>query len=93
MDTLEGAAPGMEGDIWVEYRGEYDAAWKTHEWLPVRADRDYTRQDLLRGLTPNQRYEVRVSSRSKEGVVGETVLGSFRTAPAKEEVETVSFLW
>ena len=75
----------------MEYRGEYDAAWKTHEWLPVRAEHDYTRQDLLRGLKPNQRYEVRVSSRSKAGAVGETVLGSFRTAPEKEEVEKVLF--
>ncbi len=92
IETIEGAVPGTDGEVRILYRAENENEWKTTEWQPVDPKRDYTRQFKLEGLKPNTRYLIKVESRSiSTHQVGETVEGSFLTAPLPDQPSRVVF--
>lgn len=86
------AVPGIDGEVRVRFRNQDSTDWQETAWQPADASRDFTRQFLLTGLSPNARYEVRVECRGlKGGIPGQALSGSFRTAPAAETPERVVF--
>ena len=88
IETIEGAVPGVPGQVKVLYRLEGASDWITTGWRPVDAKRDYTRQFKLTRLKPNAKYQVRVETHSDSGAVIE---GGFRTAPSPDDSERVVF--
>jgi alkaline phosphatase D len=89
---IRDAVPGTKGVVRVRYKKADAAEWTTTQWSAVDPDRDFTRQFLLEGLTPNARYEVKIESRCcPEGPAGQTLSGSFRTAPAPDRPARVVF--
>ena len=91
IDTIEGAVPGIDGEVRVSHRVQgSEEAWSKSEWQAVEADRDYTRQIRLSGLAAGTAYDLRVESR-REGIAGQMLAGSFMTAPGKESVQKVVF--
>jgi len=86
------AAPGMSGEVKVLYKKSDASAWHEMDWQPVDPTRDFTRQFLLKGLTPNSRYLLRVESRvGKNGPAGQSLEGRFRTAPVAGDPVRVVF--
>jgi alkaline phosphatase D len=88
---LRNAAPGIDGDVRVLWKGEPQKAWQESPWHPVKPLRDFTRQFTLDGLQPNTAYQVRVESRSIDGAPGATLTGRFRTAPKADQARRVVF--
>lgn len=90
---IRNAVPGTPGCVQVRYRiAGSDDDWVETEWEPVDKKRDYVRHFQLKGLKPDSRYEVRVLSRKcPTSLRGQTITGSFRTAPAKDQTSKVVF--
>ena len=93
LETIEGAVPGMEGEVRVLYRELGMADWETTQWDAVNPDRDFTKQFHIMGLRPLTEYELRVEGRAFGGVSASSVLnGNFKTAPLSEELTRVVFV-
>ena len=92
VGELEGAAPGMPGEVRVRYKRDHDADWRDTGWAAVEPGRDCTRQFHLKDLAPDTRYALEVESRGPDGgTPGAVVHGQFRTAPPASEPAQVSF--
>lgn len=91
IDTIDGAVPGIDGEVRVSYRprGE-EGAWTTTRWQAVDPDRDFTRQVEIKGMTPGTAYDLRVESRRGD-LSGQMLQGRFRTAPAIDDPAKVTF--
>lgn len=84
---LEGAVPGMAGEVRVRYRAAGTEAWRETDWKRVDASRDFTRQFTLDGLAPGTRHEIEAEARG-----GTTIAGGFKTAPAPRAEIPVEFV-
>ncbi len=86
-------APGMAGDVrviyWVE--GATDAHFT--EWKSVDPEADFIHQFELRGLVAGSEYRFKVQAR-ESAVTAQvnTIAGSFRTAPAADQVGPIRFI-
>ncbi len=92
IQSIEGAVPGMLGEVRVLHRRGAGGDWQSTDWLQVSPDQDFTRQFSLTGLSPATDYELRVEARS----VGSETLGSMldgrlRTAPPPDAPARVVF--
>lgn len=75
--SLEGACPGGEGAIRVEWEGA--GRRSASEWVAAGPETDFTHQFPLTGLEPDTLYRYSIQTRGRE--VEGAVRGSFRTAP------------
>lgn len=93
IDSIEGAVPGMPGEVRVRYRIEGTPEWTNTPWEAVEPHRDFTRTFTLRGLNPETSYRLLVETRQTgDGPAGAVMEGRFRTAPLPETVKPVSFI-
>ncbi len=90
---LRNAAPGMPGEVRVQYAANSaNPSWQTTSWQPVDPRRDFTHQFELDGLTPGTKYLVRVEARDADsGQPGQSLSGRFCTAPAADAPTRVVF--
>lgn len=89
VDNIEGACPGMMGEVRVAFKPERETQWRTTQWASVDADRDFTRQFHLVDLQPATTYAFKVESRAHSS--GQSITGAFRTAPKPETPARVLF--
>ncbi len=94
----EGSSLGEMHDALAGSSGEIQVAWSLDDhligetdWLKVDSEKDFTRQVSLTSLSPGKKYSVRVSSRTLKGETGQSVNGSFYTAPSQDEAAPVKF--
>lgn len=91
LAEMEGALPGAAGAVRVTLRPEKGAAI-TRDWTPVEPAKDFTRQFKVGSLQPATRYRVTVESRDERGAAGQSIEGSFATAPAANANVPVRFV-
>ena len=92
VTNIEGAVPGIAGDVKVNYKPANSENWSTTGWEPVVVDHDFIRQFKLPGLIHNTLYDIVVESRTMAThKKGDSVKGTFRTAPASDDISTVLF--
>lgn len=93
VGELRNAVPGSTGQVRVRYRPRSsNGPWGETPWRAVDPDADYTRQFQLTKLEPGTWYHVIVESRAGEAEpAGQSLEGSFRTAPAADEPAEVFF--
>ncbi len=92
IETIEGAVPGMPGQVRILYKIDTASDWQATDWEAVDPKRDYTRQFILTGLKPDSKYQVRTESRERaDGRNGQAVEGGFRTAPRSDQSQRVVF--
>jgi alkaline phosphatase D len=92
IDTIEGAVPGSIGEIQILYRIEGNEDWLETDWRGVDPARDYTRKFVLPNLNPNSKYQIQAVSRGiHEGPLGQSLEGSFETAPRSDQRARVLF--
>ncbi len=93
LDQMEGACPGMNGEVKLAYfpLKEPDKIIET-EWSDVDPAKNYTRQWKLEKLTPDTKYVVEIQSRKDDkSVVSDSIKGSFRTPPDSAAVRDLNF--
>jgi alkaline phosphatase D len=90
---LEGAVPGAPGSVRLLVSTTADFAnATTHDWAPVAAERDFTRQFMLKSLKPATKYFVKVEARPPAGGAATAGhQGSFTTAVSPDQWQDVSF--
>jgi alkaline phosphatase D len=92
IENIEGACPGMVGDVRLLYKKSNDSNWLETEWRAVDPNADFTQQLQLTGLTPNTAYLIRVESRhSGSKNQSDFIEGKLKTAPATTNSEKVIF--
>jgi alkaline phosphatase D len=91
VESIEGAVPGMPGQVRVRYKDADASDWQHTDWRAVDPERDYTCQFRLRELEPNRGYLIRVESRAQDRSAGQVVAGKFLTAPEPDTPEQVVF--
>ncbi|MBT4138472.1 MAG: hypothetical protein HOE48_11185, partial [Candidatus Latescibacteria bacterium] len=89
VHTIEGAVPGIAGDVRVRYAVQGKKDWQETNWQAVDSDRDFIRQIKLVNLQPGTAYQVEVESRT--GEMGQMLTGRFRTAPSVDRSERIVF--
>lgn len=93
IEEMKHSVPGALGETRIVYwpAGRKDALKET-PWLAVNALRDFTRHFRLTDLTPGTRYEFESQSRTAvDSSEGQSVTGSFRTAPAASDPARIVF--
>lgn len=88
---LEGAVPGVSGEVRLRYRPLFSAEWETTDWVAVDPQRDYTHQFAISDLISHTRYLIQLESRSPKGKNGPSMEGGFWTAPTAEELRHIMF--
>lgn len=89
---LRQAAPGIDGDVRLLYStNDVKVQPGSTDWQPVDGLRDFTCQFQLTDLKPGATYQLEVETRSVDGTLGDTVAGTFRTAPAADVPARVVF--
>lgn len=93
LDQMEGACPGMEGDVKLSYfplnkpenRIEMD-------WIPVESAKNFTRQWKLENLSADTKYVVELEARrNKKAGVSARITGAFRTPPDSTAKSDLNF--
>ncbi len=82
LADMAGSLMGVTGEVRLNWwpKNQPEATRRT-AWLPVDPEHDFTRQIVVEGLQPNQAYELELESRSVGGKPGQTITGSFSSAP------------
>lgn len=91
VTEIEGACPGMEGEIRVvleEMGGEIST---TTEWEKAMAESDFTHQFPLHKLKPSTAYRYSVQTRGAAGDAHQPFSGEFETAPAEATPSNFTF--
>jgi alkaline phosphatase D len=93
LADMAGSLSGMAGSVrlswWQENRP--DTKSKT-EWLAVDPERDFTRQVILEDLARNQRYKLEIECKSFSDKSGQSISGSFKTAPGPARSKPFHFV-
>lgn len=93
LDQMEGACPGMEGEVRLVCYPLRDPDLRIEiPWSPVDPARNYTIQWKLNGLSPDTKYIADLEARRDENSgVTSIISGSFRTAPDTNSVRPLEF--
>lgn len=93
IDTIEGATPGIAGEVRVYHRIENGVFWEPTGWKEVDEAADYTAQFELSKLRSDSRYDLRVVGIEPDGHESEAriLYGRFRTAPKPESTQAITF--
>ena len=90
---MAGSLIGVKGEVRLNWwpKNQPEATRRT-AWLPVDPEYDFTRQIAVEGLQPNQAYDLELESRSLGGKPGQTIAGSFSTAPGSALSRSLQFV-
>ena len=93
LNEMFGACPGAPGEVRLTYFPVLQRkATKTTEWIQTNAEHDFTAQWSLQDLKPGRQYAAVVEARPIGGEqVTAVVRGGFKTAPAIDDPESVTF--
>jgi alkaline phosphatase D len=83
LDQMEGACPGMSGEVKLAYYPLKDPDNRIEtEWSSVNAEKNFTYQWRLTGLSSDTKYVVEIESRKPgRSKISDKISGSFRTPP------------
>jgi len=87
--------PGQQGSVSIHYReaGTDSPEIRSTGWQVVDPERDYTVQLPLTGLKPDTKYNYKIRVRPPQSPAPSAMVeGSFRTAPAADQSETIRFI-
>lgn len=92
IEYIEGAVPGVQGEVRILYRPTQQTSWQSTAWLEVEPERDFTKQLRLVDLSPSTKYELKVEARAPGSQqVASTLDGRFKTAPLPDDPARVVF--
>ena len=93
IENVQGATPGISGKVRLKYRLEGEQEWNAVDWQLVNPEADFTYQFQLSGLSAGKKYELFVEAGPPDkNVVGASITGRFKTAPAKDISAEVNFI-
>lgn len=93
LDEMEGACPGMGGEVKIVCYPIRDPELRIEkQWASVDETRNFTTQWRLEGLTPDTKYVVEIDARENgKTEISDHISGSFRTPPVPDSVRNLNF--
>lgn len=93
LDQMEGACPGMGGEVKLTYYPLRDEEKRIErEWSRVDIEKNFTKQWRLEKLSLGTKYVVEVEARKdKRSKVSAKITGSFRTSPDSAIISDINF--
>lgn len=93
VNNIEGAVPGSEGRVRLNYRISGLKKWVRTSWEEVDSQKSYTYQFHMDELTAGELYELQLeASPTGKRKISATINGKFRTAPKQSIEAAVSFI-
>lgn len=93
INTIQGAVPGSEGKVRINYKAGSSEKWKKGRWMEVEEARDYSLQFELADLDPGVKYDLRIEAKPlRRRGISAFIEGSFHTAPAEASAADVNFI-
>jgi len=92
-DEMEGACPGMGGEVKIVYYPLRDPEQRIEKpWTSVDKTKNFTIQWRLEGLTPDTKYVVEIDAgENRKTEISDHISGSFRTPPDPDSVRNLNF--
>ena len=81
INTVEGAVPGIKGELRVHYKPDDLSSWKYTDWEAVDPEANYSKKFVLDKLHPGKTYELLVEARPENGITSAQMKGKFKTPP------------
>ena len=81
INTVEGAVPGIKGELRVHYKPNDVSSWKYTDWKAVDPEANYSKKFVLDKLHPGKTYELLVEARPENGITSAQMKGKFKTPP------------
>ena len=81
INTVEGAVPGIKGELRVHYKPNDVSSWKYTDWKVVDPEANYSKKFILDKLLPGKTYELLVEARPENGITSAQMKGKFKTPP------------
>ena len=92
INTIEGAVPGAEGEVKINYRPKGSKKWNFTDWKTVLKKANYSKKFILTDLEPGITYEILVEGRaSNQDKVSSKINGMFKTPPPPEISKKIVF--
>jgi alkaline phosphatase D len=92
VSDIRDAVPGTVGQVRVLFRPKGVEKWQQTDWESVDPGEDFTQQFQLRKLTPGITYDIQIDTQSSpDGKTGQSLEGSFQTAPLAKTPARVVF--
>lgn len=93
LEQMEGACPGMTGEVRLTYYPLNNPENKTEtNWAAVDETKNFTHQWKLENLQPGTKYVVEIEARKYKGSeISDKTMGSFFTPPAPETTDNIEF--
>ena len=92
INTIEGAVPGAEGEVKINYRPKGSKKWNFTDWKTVLKKANYSKKFILTDLEPGITYEILVEGRSSyQDKVSSKINGMFKTPPNPEISKKIVF--
>jgi len=93
LEHMEGACPGMAGEVKMAYYPlRYEDKKVETNWITVDENKNFTLQWRIDDLIPDTKYIVDIKARkNNKSKVSATISGSFRTPPEPDSVRVINF--
>ena len=93
LSVMEGACPGMTGEVKLVYYPLNNPGERTETgWIPVDASKNFTKQWHLENLLPETKYVVEIDARKAgKSRLSDHISGSFRTPPDAKTESDLNF--
>jgi alkaline phosphatase D len=91
VKNIEGACPGMDGEVKIRYARKGEELKET-PWQKVDPSGDYTSQFSLDGLASGVEYSFEAQARQTGSEqISAGIKGTFKTAPKADQIKPVTF--
>ena len=81
INTVEGAVPGMKGELRIHFKPNDALHWQFTTWEAVDPKANYSKKFILDNLLPGKTYELLVEARPENGEISAQMKGKFKTPP------------
>jgi len=92
IKTIEGATPGREGMVRLQFRLFGEQEWVKMDWQAVDPGKDFTHQFRLTNLSPGTAYEFIAEASPNGKKISFSLEGKFKTAPPADVAAEVNFI-
>jgi len=93
INNIEGAVPGIDGQVRLKYKIKDSKKWMKMNWEQVNPKQGFTYQFDLTNLEPGAEYAILVEAApSNSRKVSSSLKGKFKTAPSTDTPSEVNFI-
>lgn len=92
INTIEGAVPGANGMVRVNYKKLREEAWQSTPWQSVAPESNFSKKFILSELKPGTTYAIKIEGRPEDSSkISAQIRGKFKTPPDANSSRKIVF--